>query len=225
MTTPAVMALLTAPQLLAGGSKCKSSRANILGILRFVGLLIPRRGGGSRASETTAGDLLTRTLKGSERIIMAVGFDMKTEIGKLATRIVEPASAKVPAHDIEAVVGKIRGAFAQLNTKRPTADEDFEAMAVTILEPVNAKLDETSFARIVDRLRGAMVGFCQRDEVKAQPDAEPWGLQEAGQCETLDLRQNEHSEPANAEPWWSTSEQAMLLLILLWLCTEGHYAA
>jgi hypothetical protein len=149
---------------------------------------------------------------------MAAVFDMKTEIGKLARRIVEPISAQVPAHDIEAVVARIRGAFAQLETKRATADEDFEAMAVTILEPVKAKLSEASFARIVDRLRGAMVGFCQRAEVKAQPDAEPWP------GETLDPQQDQQSEPANVEPWWSTSEQAMLLLILLWLCTEGYYA-
>jgi hypothetical protein len=149
---------------------------------------------------------------------MAAVFDMKTEIGKLATRIVEPISAKVPAHDIEAVVARIRGAFAQLDAKRAAADEDFEAMAVTILEPVKAKLSEASFARIVDRLRGAMVGFCQRAEVKAQPDAEPWP------GETLDPQQDEQCEPANVEPWWSTSEQAMLLLILLWLCTEGYYA-
>jgi hypothetical protein len=163
--------------------------------------------------------MTARTLEGSERIIMAAVFDMKAEIGKLATRIVEPVAAKAPAHDIEAVVAQIRGVFAQLDTKRAAPDEDFEAMAVTILEPVKAKLSDASFARIVDRLRGAMVGFCQRNEVKARPDAEPWGL------ETLDLQQDEQSEPANAEPWWSTSEQAMLLLILLWLCTEGYYAA
>jgi hypothetical protein len=169
--------------------------------------------------------MMAITLEGSERIAMAAAFDMKTEIGKLARRIVEPASAKVPAHDIEAVVNQIRGAFVQLNTGRATADEDFEALAVTILEPVKAKLSDASFARIVDRLRGAMVGFCQRDEVKAQPHAEPRGLQEAGLRETLDLRHDEQSELANAEPWWSTSEQAMLLLILLWLCTEGYYAA
>jgi hypothetical protein len=161
--------------------------------------------------------MTARTLEGSERIIMAAVFDIETEIGKLATRIVEPVSAKVPADDIEAVVAQIRGAFTRLDTKRATADEDFEAMAVTILEPVKAKLSEPSFARIVDRLRGAMVGFCQRDDDKAQPDAEPSGRA------TLDLH-NDQSEPADVEPWWSTSEQAMLLLILLWLCTEGYYA-
>ncbi len=163
--------------------------------------------------------MMARTLEGSERIIMAATFDIKTEIGKLATRIVEPVSAKVPAHDIEAVVAQIRGAFTRLDTKRATADQDFEAMAVTILEPVKAKLSEPSFARIVDRLRGAMVGFCQPDDDKAQPDAEPSGRA------TVDLQRNDRSEPADVEPWWSTSEQAMLLLILLWLCTEGYYAA
>jgi hypothetical protein len=82
---------------------------------------------------------------------------------------------------------------------------------------VKAKLSEAAFARIVDRLRGAMVGFCQREDLKARLDAE------AGQRGILILQQNAQSEPANAEPWWSTSERAMLLLILLWLCTEGGW--
>ena len=149
---------------------------------------------------------------------MHAAFNMQIEIANLAERVVEPVAAKLAQKELDAAVDQIRYAFAQLNSKRTSADEDFEAIAVTILEPVKAKLSEASFARIVDRLRGAMVGFCQRDQVKAPPDAEPWGLQEAGQRETLNLQTQ--SEPANAEPWWSTSEQAMLLLILLWLCTE-----
>jgi hypothetical protein len=64
-----------------------------------------------------------------------------------------------------------------------------------------------SLLRVVDRLRGAMAGFCQRDEAKAQPNAQPWGPQQAGQ----------HAQ-SETEPWWSTSEQAMALFILLWLC-------
>lgn len=68
-----------------------------------------------------------------------------------------------------------------------------------------------------------MLGFCQRDDRRAHPDAEAWGLQEAGQREALDPQQNAQSDPANAEPWWSASEQTMLLLILLWLCTERHW--
>jgi hypothetical protein len=150
---------------------------------------------------------------------MHAAFNMQIEIANLAERVVEPVAAKLAQKELDPTVDQIRNAFAQLNGKRTTADEDFEAIAVTILEPVKAKLSEASFARIVDRLRGAMVGFCQRDEV-AQSDAEPSGLREAGQRETLDLQQNALSEPANAEPWWSTSEQAMLLFILLWLCTE-----
>jgi hypothetical protein len=151
---------------------------------------------------------------------MHVAFNMQIEIANLAERVVEPVAAKLAQKELDAAVDQIRDAFAQLNSNRVTADEDFEAIAVTILDPVKANLSEASFARIVDRLRGAMVAFCQRDEVKAQRDAEPWGLRKAGQPETLNLQQNALSEPANAEPWWSTSEQAMLLLILLWLCTE-----
>jgi hypothetical protein len=150
---------------------------------------------------------------------MHAAFNMQIEIANLAKRVVEPVVAKLAQKELDAAVDQIRDAFARLNSKRTTADEDFEAIAVTILEPVKAKLSEASFARIVDRLRGAMVGFCQRDEV-APRDAEPSGLAQAAQRETLDLHQNALSEPANAEPWWSTSEQAMLLFILLWLCTE-----
>ena len=105
---------------------------------------------------------------------------------------------------------KFRNAFEQLSTTSPPAHVDFKNVALNILEPVRAKLSEADFARIADRLRGAMVGFCQHDEAKAQPDAEPWWLLQAGQ--------NAQSEP-DADPWWSTSEQAMWLLILLCLCT------
>lgn len=150
---------------------------------------------------------------------MHAAFNMQIEIANLAERVVEPVAAKLAQKELDAAVDQIRDAFAQLNSKRTTANEDFEAIAVTILEPVKAKLSEASFARIVDRLRGAMVGFCQRDEV-AQRDAEPSELREVGQHDTVDLQQDALSEPASAEPWWSTSEQAMLLFILLWLCTE-----
>jgi hypothetical protein len=150
---------------------------------------------------------------------MHAAFNMQIEIANLAERVVEPVAAKLAQKELDAAVDQIRDAFAQLTRKRTTADEDFEAIAVAILEPVKAKLSEASFARIVDRLTGAMVGFCQHDEV-AQRDEEPSGLRQAEQCETLDLQQNALPEPANAEPWWSTSEQAMLLFILLWLCTE-----
>jgi hypothetical protein len=143
---------------------------------------------------------------------MNAAFNMQIEIANLAERIVGPVAAKLAQKELDAAVDQIRNAFAQLNSKRASPDQDFEARAVTILEPVRSTLSEGDLARIVDRLRGAMVGFCQRDDLKEEPDAEPWGLQEAGQCET----------PADAEPWWSSSELAMLLLILLWLCTEGH---
>src|SRR5215470_19474031 len=137
-------------------------------------------------------------------------FDMQTEVANLAERIVGPVAAKLAPKALDTAVGQIRNAFERLSTKSPLAPVDFENTAAKILEPVRLKLSEADFARIVDRLDGAMAGFCQRDEGKAQPDAEQWGLQQAGQYV--------QSEP-EGEPWWRTSEQAMALLILLWLCT------
>ena len=151
---------------------------------------------------------------------MDAAFNMQTEIVDLAERIVGPVAAKMAQKELDTAVGQIRHAFEQLNSKSAGANVDFENRAVNILEPMRAKLSEANFARIVDRLRGAMVGFCQRDEAKARFDAEPWWVQQAGHRETVHLKQNSQSEPANPEPWWSTSEQAMWLLILLWLCTE-----
>jgi len=137
-------------------------------------------------------------------------FDMQTEVANLAERIVGPVAAKLAPKALDTAVGQIRNAFEQLSTKSPLAPVDFENTAAKILEPVRLKLSEADFARIVDRLDGAMAGFCQRDEAKVRPDAEQWGLQQAGQYV--------QSEP-ETEPWWRTSEQAMALLILLWLCT------
>jgi hypothetical protein len=107
---------------------------------------------------------------------MSAAFNMQIEIADLAERIVGPVAAKLAQKELDAAVDQIRNAFAQLNIERGTADEDFEAMAIAILEPVSATLSEADFARIVDRLRGAMVGFCQHDDLKAEPDAEPWGF-------------------------------------------------
>jgi hypothetical protein len=151
---------------------------------------------------------------------MHAAFNMQIEIANLAERIVGPVAAKCARKELDSAVDQIRNAFVQLNTKRAAADEDFEAMAIAILAPLRTTLSDAHFARVVDRLRGAMVRFCQRDDLKGPPDAEPRGVQVAAQRETLDLQQKAQSEPANADPWWSTSEQAMLLLILLWLCTE-----
>ncbi len=144
-------------------------------------------------------------------------FDMQTEIASLAERIVAPVAVKFAQKELDTAVGQICHAFEQLSTESAPANHDFESMAVNILEPVRAKLGEVEFARVVDRLQGAMAGFCQRDEAEAQPDVER--LEQAGLLDTLQRQ----SEPATAEPWWSTSEQAMWLLVLLWLCTEGHW--
>ena len=104
---------------------------------------------------------MTGTPERSE--VMNAGFNMQTEIAKLAERIVEPVAAKLTMQEPEHVVGRIRYAFEQLNTRRTTADADFENMAVNILEPVKSMLSEAEFTRTVDRLRGAMAGFCQSD--------------------------------------------------------------
>ena len=138
-------------------------------------------------------------------------FDMQTEVANLAERIVAPVAVKLGQKELNAALGEIRNAFEQLSTKSPPAHVDFKNVALNILEPVRAKLSEADFSRIIDRLRGAMNGFCQCDEAKAQPNAEPWWLPQAGE--------NAQSVPDSAEPWWSTSEEA-ILLIILWLCTE-----
>ncbi len=127
---------------------------------------------------------------------MDAAFDMQTEVANLAERIVGPVAVKLAQKELV----------------------DFDNMAVNILEPLRAKLSEVDFARIVDRLRGAMAGFRQRDEAKTQPEVEPGRLQQAEQRETLHPQPNAQSEP-DTEPWWSKSERAMALLILLWLYT------
>jgi hypothetical protein len=150
---------------------------------------------------------------------MDAAFDLQTEVANLARRIVGPVAAKVAQKELDTAVVHIRHAFEQLNSKSAGASVDFENMAVNILEPMRADLSEASFARIVDRLRGAMVEFCQRDEAIAQFDAELCSLRQAAQHETLHPRQNGQSEPDTAEPWWNTSDE-VTLLILLWFCTE-----
>jgi hypothetical protein len=152
---------------------------------------------------------------------MCAAFDLQTEVANLARRIVGPVAAKVAQKELDTAVGHIRHAFGQLNSTSTGANVDFENMAVNILEPMRANLSEANFARVVDRLRGAMVGFCQRDEAKAQFDAEPSPVQQAGQRETLRQQQNAQSEPDTAELWWNMSDE-VTLLILLWLCTEIH---
>jgi hypothetical protein len=95
--------------------------------------------------------------------VMSDGFDMTIEIEKLSSRILEPVAAKAPQQELGNAIARIRHAFEELNTKRPTVDTDFKMMAINILEPIQPALAETDFARIVDRLRGAMAGFCRSD--------------------------------------------------------------
>ena len=153
---------------------------------------------------------------------MNAAFDMQTEIANLAERIVGPLAPKLAQEEVETAAGQIRHTLQQLNTESAPAHVDFKNMAVNILEPLNAKLSEADFRRIVDRLGGAMSAFCQRDEAKAQPDAERSRLQQAGHREALHPQQNAKCKP-DAAPWWSTSEQAMALLILLWLYNEINW--
>jgi len=127
------------------------------------------------------------------------------------------AEDKLAQNGFGTAVEHIRHAFEQLSTKRAAVDTDFGKNSAQYPLPARSQLSEADFARIVDRLGGAMAGFCHRDETKAPPDAEPSGIQRAGQSETLPPQQNARPE-ADAEPWWSTSEQAMGLLILIWLC-------
>jgi hypothetical protein len=150
---------------------------------------------------------------------MNAAFNMRTEIANLAERIVGPVAARLAQKELDTVVGQIRHSFEHLSIERAPGNVDFEDIAANILEPVRAEVGEATFVRIVDRLRGAMVGFCQCEETKVQPDTEPWSRQQAGERETPHVQQNEQSEPTNAEPWWINSEQAMAALILLWLCT------
>jgi hypothetical protein len=120
---------------------------------------------------------------------MNAAFDMETEIVNLAQRIVGPVATKLAQQDLDAAIGQIRHVLEQLNAKRPSADVNFENIAVNILEPVRAKLGDVIFTRIVDRLSGAMVGFCHVMRAK-QPDVEPSCLQQAGGRDTL-LRETE----------------------------------
>jgi len=117
--------------------------------------------------ERKALTVVTNTREKSEG--MNAGFDMKTEIKRLAERIVEPVANKITAQELHCVVGEMCNAFEQLATKRTTPDTDFQSMAISIVKPVQPMLNEVEFARVVDRLRGAMAGFCQGDWGTAQP--------------------------------------------------------
>jgi hypothetical protein len=104
------------------------------------------------------------------REMMNSGFDMGSEIAKLAEHILEPVAAKLALEEREPVAGQIRYAFGQLITRDAAADGDFESMALNILRPLQPKLSEAQFMRMVDRLRGAMVAFCQRNDWSQEVD-------------------------------------------------------
>jgi hypothetical protein len=138
------------------------STVNLVSILRSLLLLfVRRRPKSSSASETTADVTKTDAPQGNER--MSVGFDMQTAIAELAERIVEPVAPKLAVPELGNVIGQIRHAFEQLNTKRATADTEFEDMALNLLRSIQPMLSDAQFARVLDRLKGAMVGFCQSD--------------------------------------------------------------
>jgi hypothetical protein len=110
-------------------------------------------------SEIAAATVMTSTTGGNEKVNS--GFDMRSEIAKLAERIVEPVATKLSAQELEPVVGRIRDTFEDLN-KRAPADADFQDMAVNIVEPIRSMLSEAELGRIVDRLSGALAAFCQK---------------------------------------------------------------
>ena len=141
---------------------------NLVSILQsLLRLLTRRRAKGAGRSNNEAFTVVTSMRERSEGI--NAGFDMKTEIKKLAERIVEPIANKIAAQELQLIVGEICNAFEQLATERSAPDTDFQSMAVNTVKPVQSILSEVEFARIVDRLRGAMAGFCQSDWDKAQP--------------------------------------------------------
>jgi hypothetical protein len=55
----------------------------------------------------------------SQDVRIAIGFDMQTELAKLAERIVEPVAAKLSMQEFGNVVSQIKQAFEQLNTSAP----------------------------------------------------------------------------------------------------------
>src|SRR5258706_12931585 len=89
--------------------------ANVFRALRSSLLLFARRRRkGISQRETVTGMVMTGTSERSE--VMNEGFNMQTEIAKLAERIVEPVAAKLTMQELEHVVGQIRHAFEQFNT-------------------------------------------------------------------------------------------------------------
>jgi hypothetical protein len=113
----------------------------------------------STDAAATTDPAAARPAKSQGRKVMSSGFDMQTEIAKLAERIIEPVAGKLTAPQREQVVGQIRDAFEKLN--RTASDSSFENMAVGILEPVHPNLTDAERKRGIDRLSGAMAAFCQ----------------------------------------------------------------
>jgi hypothetical protein len=101
------------------------------------------------------------TITSEERKLMSSGFDMPTEIAKLAERIIEPVAAKLSAEEREQVTGHIRRAFEQLDKERTVSGTSVTNIAAGIIAPVHPRLTDAERDRIVDRLSGAMAAFCQ----------------------------------------------------------------
>jgi hypothetical protein len=136
--------------------------ANVIGFLQsLLRLFTRRRRNDTGHIKAEVAMTMSGTPGGSKPV--GGGFDMKSEIAKLAERILEPVTANLAVQELEAAIGRIRHAFEELNAKPITADTEFASMAVNILEPTRHLLNEAEFARALDRLRGAMVGFCQSD--------------------------------------------------------------
>jgi seryl-tRNA synthetase len=139
-----------------------STAAKVFNILRSLLRLFARKQRKSSSrSETTVDVTMTAATQGNEK--RNAGFDMQTELGKLAERIVEPVAAKLSTQELGNVVSQIKQTLEQLNTERAEADTDFQDMALTILSPIQPTLSEAEFTRMMDRLGGAMAGFCQTD--------------------------------------------------------------
>jgi hypothetical protein len=151
----------------------RGATANVLSLLRSLLLLFRRKrpkdiSSTETPSPTPPGKAITNTpeiaiTSAPERAkVMSSGFDMQTEIAKLAERIIEPVAVKLTAQERQQVVGQIRAAFEQLSVKYAD-DTTFENRAVDILKAVQPRLTEIECTRMLDRLGGAMAAFCQVD--------------------------------------------------------------
>jgi hypothetical protein len=85
--------------------------ANVFSIFWSLLLLfVQRLLKSSCRSGTVAGTVLTAAPQGNEKL--SAGFDMQTELAKLAERIVEPVAAKLSMQELGNVVSQIKLAFS-----------------------------------------------------------------------------------------------------------------